>query len=233
MSDNKGIIYESNINKILKKAGVERKSFVPAGSDKNAPDAVLTINNKDYKVEVKVDLNVDFGQGSLDYDLIKKKWILGGGDTPAAMQMKNFLESIKVPELVNRKWGPKGPPRKFTIPLDKFKKSHVDYDYNTFRDQYVDISPKAVSDYYNSKDTYYIQIGDFGFYYMGKDIAKLGVPEFKLRLKLRIRIKRAGSIPIYNYRFATAIRAVNGSLSKSFADLENTDFLQTIKTKSK
>ena len=66
MSDNKGILYESVLNKKLKIAGAQRSSFVPAGSDSNAPDAEIRIRGHDYKVEVKLDTKVDFGQGSLD-----------------------------------------------------------------------------------------------------------------------------------------------------------------------
>ena len=228
MADNKGLLYEDTLNKALKKAGVQKQSFQGAGSDSNAPDAMITFRGKDYKVEVKLDLNVDFGQGSLDYDVKKKKWLLGGANTPAAMQMREFLDMVGVTRIVNRAWGPLGPPRKFTVPLNQYRKEDVKADYDRFKDQFIDIPSSAVADYYNHKDTYYIQIGKSGFYYMGKDIAKLGVPEFNLKLKLRIRIKRGGSLPIYNYRFTTAMQAVIGTLRKSDADLDDEDFLKAL-----
>lgn len=233
MADNRGIVYESRINKLLKKNKVQKMSFIPAGSDSNAPDAILTLGTKDYKVEIKLDAKVDFGQASLDYDVNKKKWSLGGADTASAIQMREFLDSIGVPKFVNKKWGPKGAPRKFTIPPAQFKQIDVAHDYKTFKDEFVDIPPSAVADYYNSKNTYYIQIGGYGLYYMGKDIANLGVPEFDSKLRLRIRLKRGGSYPIYNYRFTTAIQAISASLSKSNSDLENEEFLKAIKHRMK
>ena len=232
MTDNKGIIYEGVINSNLKKYKLQSSGFVPAGSDSNAPDAELLYKGNKHKIEVKLDLNVDFGQGSLDYDLVNNKWILGGATTPSAIQMREFLTAVKVPETVNQVWGPKGPPRKFTVPFSQYKQEDVDHDYKNFTDQFVDIPNDAVARYYNTKETYYIQIGGYGLYYMGKDPAKLDVPKFTLGLKLRIRLKRGGSFPIYNYRFSTAIQAVKGTLSKSTYDLDNNDFLKALSARS-
>ena len=231
MSDNKGILYEKTINENLKKAKVQKKSFVAAGSDSNAPDAEITYNKIDYKIEVKLDLNVDFGQGSLDYDLKAKKWKLGGANTVSAIQMREFLEGVGVPALVQKKWGAHGAPRKYTVPFSQYKQKDVDYDYAKFTDQFVDIPKDSVAKYYNSKKTYYIQIGGYGLYHMGKDIAKIGTDEFDLQLKLRVRLKRGGSMPIYNYRFTTAIQAVKGSLQKSKVDLDDDEFLKALKAR--
>ena len=228
MTDNKGVLYEAILNKNLQKYKIQDPNFRPAGSDSNAPDAMLRYKKKDYKVEVKLDLNVDFGQGSLDYDVDKKNWTLGGANTASGKQMREFLTTVGVPKFVQEKWGPKGPPRKYTIPNSQYKQEDVDHDYFNFKDEFIDIPKDSVAKYYNSKDTYYIQIGGFGLYYMGRDEAKLGVPEFKLQLRLRLRLKRGGSNPIYNYRFTTAIQAVKGTLSKSEFDLDNMDYLKAL-----
>jgi hypothetical protein len=232
-SDNKGFLYEGAINKNLKKYKLQKSSFVPAGSDPNAPDAMLTYQGKDYKIEVKLNLNVDFGQGSLDYDIKKEKWLISGAKTAAAEQMREFLTKIGVVDIVNKEWGSKGPPRKFTVPKNQYKKEDVDHDYKNFKDVFVNVPTSAVADYYNTKKTYYIQIGKFGLYHMGKDVADLGTDEFKLQLKLRIRIKRGGSMPIYNYRFATAIQAVKNSLKKTKLDLDDDTFLLALAARSK
>jgi hypothetical protein len=232
-SENKGFLYEQVINKNLKAAGVQKKSFAGAGADSNAPDAEITFKGKDYKVEVKLDLNVDFGQGSLDYDLDNKKWILGGAKTASADQMREFLTKIGVPDLVNKEWGAKGAPRRYTIPTKQFKKEDVEYDYKNFKDFFVDIPRTAVANYYNSKKTYYIQIGGYGLYHMGKDVAKLGTEEFKLSLRLRVRLKRGGSMPIYNYRFTTAIQAVKNTLKKTDSNLDDKEYLKALAIRGK
>ena len=232
-TSNKGFLYENTINKNLKAAGVQRKSFSGAGADSNAPDAEITFKSKDYKVEVKLDLNVDFGQGSLVYDLDEKEWKLAGAKTDSAEQMREFLTQIGVTSMVNKEWGPKGPPRRYTIPTSQYKKEDVDFDYKNFKDFFVDIPRSSVANYYNSKKTYYIQIGGYGLYHMGKDVAKLGTEEFKLNLRLRVRLKRGGSSPIYNYRFTTAIQAVKNSLKKSDSDLDDKDYLKALAVRGK
>jgi hypothetical protein len=231
MPDNQGFLYEQKINKLLKANGVEKKSFVPAGSDSNAPDAQLTLGGDDYKTELKLDIRADFGQGSLDYDLDKKKWILGGSNTPAGMAMREFLTMVGVPGIVNRAWGSKGAPRKFTVPLNKFTPKDVAYDYANFRDQFVPVDSQAISKYYASKKTYYIQVSGHGLFYMVKDPADLGCAKFNPQIRLRIRLKRGGSLPIYNYRFSTALQVV--SLGKSNIDLENVADLKAMLAKTK
>jgi hypothetical protein len=68
---------------------------------------------------------------------------------------------------------------------------------------------------------------------MGSDPAKIGCPQFTLGLKLRIRLKRGGSMPIYNYRFTTAIQAVSGTLKQSKYDLEDPELLKSLAGRKK
>jgi len=233
MADNKGILYEQTLNRNLKKYKLQTSSFQPAGPDPNAPDAELLYKGVAYKVEVKLDTKVDFGQGSLDYDVSKKKWLLGGASTESAKQMRQFLTAIGAVDIINERWGPKGAPRKYTVPSSKFKQEDVQHDYDKFKDEFIDIPGNAVANYYASKKTYYIQIGSgYGLYYMKNDPARLGIPAFNLQLRLRIRIKRGGSFPIYNYRFTTAIQAKQGSLARSNSDLDDIDYLKALQGRS-
>lgn len=228
MAGQSGFLYEKKLNDKLKKAGLEDKSFQSAGSDKNAPDALLTYQDQDYKLELKLDLKVDFGQGSLVWDV---KWTLGGGDTDSSKQMQEFLTQIGALKIVNRVWGPKGAPRKGTVPLDRFMEEDVDSDYRRFRDEKISVSSDAIANYYASKKTYYIQIGGKGLYYMGKDPANFGCKEFKPDTILRIRLKRGGSHPIYNYRFSTALRI--SMLEPSNIDLDDEKDLMAIAARAK
>jgi hypothetical protein len=235
MAGQAGFLYEAKIQNIFKNNKIAPPGFKPAASDPNAPDAAFVYGKITYKMEVKLDLKVDFGQGSLDYDLKKDKWILGGSNTPAAEHMREFLEGIGVLKLINssKGWGDKGPPRKFTVPLKQFSRQDVDYDYKNFTDKYIIIpNSSAVADYYAKKKTYYIQIGDgYGLYHMEKDPAKLGTTPFKPQLRLRIRLKRGGSFPIYNYRFSTAIQAT--SLPRSKVDLDDKEFVKALVARAK
>ena len=227
MAGEAGFAYEVKLYEKLKKANLVPSGFGrPAGSDSNLPDGMFHRKGKDYKFEIKLDLKADFGQGSLEYDVAKKKWILGGAQTDSGMAMRKFLESMRVAEIVNTHWGPKGPPMKAVVPLKDFKQKHVDHDYKHFTDTHVSIKSEAVENYYGVKHTHYIQIGKFGMYYMLRDIAGLKIPRFSPQLSLRIRLKRGGSHPIYNYRFSTAIQ-VKGTIAKSPVDLdEDVQFLR-------
>lgn len=234
MAGKAGFLYEAKIQDIFKKNKIAPAGFRPAGSDPDAPDAMFIYKGKQYKLEIKLDKKVDYGQGSLDYDLKKDKWILGGQNTPAAQHMREFLESLGVLKLVNsnKGWGGLGPPRKFTVPFSQYKKEDVDYDYKHFTDRFIPIpNYRAVADYYNKKQTYYIQIGGHGLFHMGKDPARIGTTEFKPKLKVRIRLKRGGSNPIYNYRFSTAIQS--DTVNKSVVDLDDKEFVQAFAARAK
>ena len=231
MAGEAGFAYETKINKLLKGAGIQDKSFRGARADKDAPDGEFEYQGTTYKVEIKLDLKVDFGQGSLDYDAKKKRWYLSGSSTEAGRAMREFLCEVGVPEMVNRSWGSKGPPRKGTVPLEKFKKEDVLADYKRFTEKKVDVATDAIAKYYATKKTYYIQIGGKGLYYMGQDPAKLGCPEFRPQTILRMRLKRGHSLPIYSYRFSTALRVPR--LQDSTVNLENKDDLKAIAARAK
>ena len=57
-------------------------------------------------------------------------------------------------------------------------------------------------------------------YYMAANPGNLPVPKFNGALRLRIRLKRGGSIPIYNYRFTTALQVIQKP-SKSKYDIDS------------
>ena len=65
-----------------------------------------------------------------------------------------------------------------------------EYDYRTFPDKYIPISNTTMSNFYNSKNIYYIHIGGYGTYYMGRDPAGVSrlteMIKFNGSLKLRI-----------------------------------------------
>ena len=226
---NLGTLYESKVNQNLKAAGIQQANFRPAANSNTLPDAEIRIRDTNHKIEIKLDAVHDFGQGSLKYDLDKEKWALAGKSDEAGQQMRDFLNSLHVVELVNKTWGKYGVPRKYTVPANKYTKGDVDHDYKSFKDIKITVPNDSIANYYNTKDTYYMQIGDgFGFYYMGRDIAGLGVPEFSATVQLRMRIKRSHSFPIHSYGFATAIMIKPGSLRRSVKNLDDKEFLKEL-----
>jgi len=225
MAGEQGFIYETKIHKTLKAKNLVPSGFTPAGSDPNAPDAMFIYGGKDHKLEVKLDLKADYGQGTLEYDVKNKKWFLGGAKTAAAEELRDLMRAVGIEKFANKKWGPKGHPNKGTIENKSFTKDMVKSDYARFTDEFLPVPTRALWDYYGSKKTYYIQVGGYGLYYMKENPAKLPVPQFNPTLRIRLRLKRGGSTPIYNYRFTTALQVTSKPKPSNYNIDNGADFL--------
>jgi hypothetical protein len=223
MAGEGGFIYESKIHNKLKFNKLVPKNFIPAGSDSNAPDAMFIYNGNEHKLELKLDLKADYGQGSFDY--VGGKWVLGGAKTASAEEMRQLLRGVGIENFANKTWGPKGPPNKGTKDNKLITKEDVDSDYSRFRDAFLPIKSSALHSYYGSKSTYYIQIGGYGMYYMAQNPAGLPIPQFNPNLRIRIRLKRGGSTPIYNYRFTTALQIIGKPPHSKYDIDKSVDFL--------
>jgi len=204
MAGEQGFLYEGRIHQKLKAKGLVPKDFQPAGSDPNAPDAKFIYRGNEYKLEVKLDLKADYGQGSFEY--ANGRWVLGGAKTAAADELRSLMRAVGIEAFANKQWGPKGAPNKGTVDNKDFTQEMVKSDYLRFKDAFLTIPSRALHSYYGAKQTYYIQIGGYGLYYMAANPAGLPVPQFNPGLRIRIRLKRGGSSPIYNYRFTTALQ---------------------------
>jgi len=223
MAGEQGFLYEGRIHQKLKAKGLVPKDFQPAGSDPNAPDAKFIYNGNEYKLEVKLDLKADYGQGSFEY--VNGKWILGGAKTAAADELRQLMRAVGIEAFANNEWGPKGAPNKGTVDNKDFTQEMVRSDYLRFTDRFLTIPSRALWSYYGAKSTYYIQIGGYGLYYMAANPAKLPVPQFNPGLRIRIRLKRGGSTPIYNYRFTTALQITSKPPRSKYDIDKNVGFL--------
>ena len=204
MAGQQGFLYEGRIHNKLKAKKLVPPGFTPAGSDANAPDAMFLYGGRSNKLEVKLDLKADYGQGSFVYN--NGIWQLGGAKTAAAEELRGLMRAVGIEAFANKTWGPKGAPNKGTIDPSDFTPEMVSSDYFRFKDAFLTIPSSALHRYYAAKQTYYIQIGGYGLYYMEANPANLPVPQFNPGLRIRIRLKRGGSSPIYNYRFTTALQ---------------------------
>lgn len=247
-----GRAYEDLIYKRLQGMGLVPAGFTPAGSTHDQPDfkfyASVNPHNTDMMElggEAKLDASADFGQCALDYQ--DGRWVLGGATDTAAQEMRSFLRALGVEEKVNRVWGSAGAPRKL---FDQFGNAQtntgsnmlpndIQYDQENFKDiRLTDADAPSMQDlfnYYGSKNTYYIQIGGAGFYYMAADPARLNnspfvaVPQLSGTLRLRIRRKPTGSRnEPWKYSFTTAIQVARKP-RKSPIDLEQWDNASVLK----
>jgi len=227
--NNKGFLYEELIFNKLNDQGLVPKGFTPAGADNNAPDCKFMWKGEEYNLEIKLDEKADYGQSGLKYNMGTKKWYLDGKNTIQDKTMREQLKSLGVEDFVNstKGWGSvKQPPRKFVRESKREKVTWGDkeFDYANFKDKYIPIDSNTLSNFYNSKKIYYIHIGGYGTYYMGRDPAKMArfvdMSKFNGSLKLRIRKKGSSSSP--NYRFSTAL-LIDKKPTKSAFDISQDD----------
>ena len=217
MAGKKGFLYETSIHRKLKQKGITPLGSQPAGANPNLPDAIFIYKGVPYKLEVKLDLSTDFGQGTLNYS--DGTWTLGGANTPEAEEMRRLLGSVGADKFANMKWGSKGAPNKGEVETKSFTQEMVRDDYMRFKDGFKPVDKKNIWDYYAAKDTYYIQIGGYGLYYMSANPANLPIKRLDVLASLRIRLKRGGSFPLNNYRFTTALK-VTQKPSRSPIDID-------------
>lgn len=224
MAGQQGFLYEGRVHNRLKAKNLVPRGFTPAGSDPNAPDAMFIRNGVNHKLEVKLDLKADYGQGTLEY--INGVWRLGGADTAAAEELRGLMRAVGIESFANSQWGPKGAPFKGNVDTANFTQEMVTSDYQKFKDGFLTIPSSALHSYYAAKGTYYIQIGGYGMYYMAANPARLPIPQFNPGLRIRIRIKRGGSVPINNYRFTTALQVTTRPGISSYNIDNSVDFIE-------
>ena len=218
MAGQRGFLYEGRFFNKLKSKNLVPAGVTPAGPDASKPDAVFLFNKQKYNLEVKLDLATDYGQGTLDYK--NGAWELGGANTKEAIEMRKILTTVGAVKFANTSWGYQGAPNKGTVENKDITEEMVREDYRRFTDKFLSVPLSSLYNYYAAKDTYYIQIGGYGMYYMAANPGNLPVPKFNGALRLRIRLKRGGSTPIYNYRFTTALQVIQKP-SKSKYDIDS------------
>ncbi|MFX0210802.1 MAG: hypothetical protein ACFFDT_32785 [Candidatus Hodarchaeota archaeon] len=208
---NVGIRYEHHINQLLKKKGFQSKETESAGAT-DSPNGFIRYQSIDYPIEIKKDLSADFAQIELRWD-IKKRFFYSQGSKNeefiAILRREKFLDEI------NSKWT--GTPHKFTRRFLTTNDRHRDLD--EFPDIKREIRANLIEQFYNSKKPpiNYIQIGGYGFYCMGNDIAGLGVPRLVGGGILRARVKTRDSRK-NRYGFLVAIKL--RTLKRSKYDIE-------------
>ena len=234
MAGQQGFLYEGRVFNKLKSKNLVPSGVRPAGANPNLPDAVFLYNNQSHNLEVKLDLATDFGQGTLNYK--GGVWELGGvqeftkagkpiAGFAAAEEMRNILNAVGAVQFANTSWGYQGAPNKGTVENKDITEEMVREDYRRFTDKFLSVPLSSLFNYYAAKNTYYIQIGGYGMYYMAGNPGNLPVPKFNGSMKLRIRLKRGSSIPIYNYRFTTALQVTQKPSISKFDIDKSMDFL--------
>lgn len=211
MAAQQGFQYEINASDVLKKLDFVPKDFKPAGAGHEQPDLVIQVGKQKSGCELKI---TDASAGSLvlKYNPKTKKW----GFDPKSREDKekafimDLADSVKLFNVINRKW--KEVPYKLEKEFqdERWKASigkipnqkRYERDLSVFKEEKGTIPASKIEEYYNKKDTFYVNIGTHGFYLFGdrNPLKFKGVPKFSQSAeagwRARVQYKGGG-----NYQF--------------------------------
>jgi hypothetical protein len=219
-----GFQYEINAAKILKPMGLVPQSFVPAGAGHNQPDLMLQYKKIKSGCELKITA-ASAGSLVLKYDSSDKNnpWKFGDikDEDSEKLFIRDLAEEVGLFDLIKAQWK--------ELPLKREKdalwestagkmtpQKRYERDRDTFSDIRGEIPAVKIEQYYNKKDTYYVNVGTHGFYLMGaknplklKDVPRFGTSA-KATYRARVQYKGGG-----NYQFTFEMQFSIPSSKKS------------------
>lgn len=210
MAAQQGFQYEINACNLLKPMGFVPQSFRPAGAGHDQPDLMLLYKGVEAGCELKITA-ASAGSLVLKYDINDKKnpWKFGDikADDDEKLFIKDLAYEVGLFDLIKKEWKEipfkrdKDPAWEVTAgkltPQQRYER-----DRDTFKDIRGEIPATKIEEYYNRKDTWYVNVGTHGFYLFGrKNPLKLkDVPTFgesaKATYRARVQYKGSG-----NYQF--------------------------------
>lgn len=204
---NRGDEYEDKIYKICESRGILTPGTGRAGAGAGADISFYQLGYS-HNLEVKADLGADYGQKMLRWNP-EDGWEFCKDD-----ELTRLYRHIGVLDEIN----PSFVPNRHSKDKHLLTQEDKTYDQQSF-EQSITIDTERLFDYYRLKDTYYMQVGGFGFYHLDNDPLNLGTPQFDGTLRLRFRAKTIHSIPLYQYGFYVVLK-VDGSPVPSSYDIE-------------
>lgn len=224
MAAQQGFQYEMNAANLLKPLGLVPKTFIPAGAGSDQPDLVLLFKKIKAGCELKITA-ASAGSLVIKYDSKDKKNPWKFGDIKKEDEEKQFIvdlaEEVDLFKIIKENW--------IEIPFKRDKdllwestagkltnQQRYERDRDTFPDVRGEIKATKIEEYYNKKNTYYVNVGTHGFYLMGrKNPLKLkNVPMFgisaKATYRARVQYKGGG-----NYQFTFEMQFSIPSAKKS------------------
>jgi hypothetical protein len=176
------------------------------GGSKSCNDLECNLkNNNDIGIEVKKAKTPDWMQCSLKRN--GNQWEASEkGKIPenARKEFNKFIQKIKlfdnnIPPFLEKKLT-----HKEWLDIKSVSKK--------FDDIYIDISDDTINKIYLAKNCKYIQISQYGLYRLADDICNFEVPLFKVKQKLRVRIKiHQKNLVAYTFIDSRPIWYVKGS----------------------
>ena len=121
-----------------------------------------------------------------------------------AVEMRKILTTVGAVKFANTSWGYQGAPNKGTVENKDITEEMVREDYRRFTDKFLSVPLSSLYMGVLCCKGYLLHTNRWIWNVLyGSKSFNLKVPKFNGALRLRIRLKRGGSTPIYNYRFTT------------------------------
>ena len=210
MAAQQGFQYEINAADFLKPLGYVPLNFKPAGAGSDQPDLMLMFKDKKAGCELKITA-ASAGSLVLKYDSSNTTDPWGFGkinpDEDEKIFIRDLAKEVKLFDLIKSSWKEIPYKRdndptwavlsKKILPKDRYER-----DKKLFKDINGEIPASKIEQYYNKKDTYYVNVGTHGFYLLGNanPLKLKGVPTFgnsaKATYRARVQYKGSG-----NYQF--------------------------------
>lgn len=204
----KGLKYEKKVYHILKKASQDKRISnrltdigLPKGNDCNQPDITLTLDERNINIEVKSKFDDPLGNFSIRH-------ILGEDDFDLSTDILDYKDKESLSQIFQNKiedidryikFAQNQKPESYNGKINQFpmyitqkaaklaaKEGLAKAIANYSQKDEFDIDMVAGL-YNNGKNTYYIQIGGYGLYYLGHDKYKLRVPKLEGNCIVEIR----------------------------------------------
>lgn len=236
MAAQQGFVYEENATKYLKPFGLS--DGITAGASHDRPDLMLTVRGKEAGCELKISPTAGgslvikayanstphWRFGDIDHDETEKQFLKDLAVSSGCLNKINERWNTPIYNVVDRTtaWERE----MIKVPLRK----RYDQDLKTCPDIKLELPAKSMSDYYNLKKTYYINVGTHGFYLLGnrdplglndrmRAAGKPLIPKFEDHAKITARVrcqskgitkadaqeKSKGSIGAQGYQFTFTI----------------------------
>jgi hypothetical protein len=229
MAAQQGFVYETNASNALKDLNFVPPNFKPAGAGHEQPDLIIMKRGKEAGCELKI---TDASAGSLVLKYIstdpkRPAWGFSrdreAGENPEKDFIEDIAQSVNLFKTLNKEWN--AVPNKVDKGItsyawykekvkDKSKEELYKEDVANFKELNGSIPASHIEEYYNEKDTYYVNVGTHGFYMMGSKnpLGLKGVPTFasSANAKWRARVQYKGNGG-YQFTFEMSFKMIRKS----------------------
>lgn len=206
MAAQQGFVYEENATKFLKQFGLS--DGITAGASHTRPDLMLTVRGNQAGCELKISPTAGGSLVIKAYSRSTPHWRFGeiDHDETEKQFLADLAKNAGVLEAINKKWETpifniadrtgEWERQMLKVPL----RQRYEYDLKTCPDIKMELPAAAMTQYYNLKKTYYINVGTHGFYLLGsmdplglnERMRKIGaplIPKFEDVCKITARVR--------------------------------------------